>query len=197
MMSKCESVNVSRKTQGSAETISKEQWERSCVFFVADALVSERAAVLMCIVLPANCVTPICPLSFAEWCEVCGCTQSSWSETILRTSKFTIWAIWWAVWSVRTAPYFFRQWQFLYPFLVKDLHTLAHTETISLTRISAAVVRSVFVWFDEAGPSIYKLTHPCTLHMFPFVFQLSFRTSCLLWMMISYISYCNLSLIHN
>lgn len=67
---------------------------------VADARVSEGAAVLMCIVPPANCVTPICPLSIPKWCI-------AWKWSSRPRTKFygkvnllsELW-IWW----LKTAP---------------------------------------------------------------------------------------------
>lgn len=75
------------------------------------------------------------------------------------------------LWSVRTAPYFIRQWQSLYHFLVKDLHTPAHTEAISLTTISAAVVLELT---RQVAESIHSYSF-CYLLL---AWTADFRTSC-------------------
>ena len=89
------------------------------------------AAVLMCIILACKCVVPICPRSFPGRREESA--RSSWSETILWTIN-SVSEPYAALWCVGIAPYFFRRWRFLYPFLVMGAsHTHEHTQGWSVS----------------------------------------------------------------
>lgn len=134
------------KTRGCAEIISGKQWERQSV-------------------IPPQCLlswwwVPGCERELLSSC-VSFCRHSASHQSVLshflngvkRVGALSLHGRglfygevnsppepYGGLWPVRTAPYFIRQWQSLYHFLVKDLHTPAHTEAISLTTISAAAV---------------------------------------------------------
>lgn len=141
-------------------------------FLMADAWVSEGAAVLMCIVLPANCVTPICPPSFPEWCEVCGSTQSSWSETILWTSKFTIGSIWWAA-VCQDCTIFLQAVTVFISFSCQgSSHTSTHTSDQSHQDINSSSSCSSIPCDCLISPNLLTfIYYPFTLLRFPFAFS--------------------------
>lgn len=130
---------------------------------MADAWVPVGAAVLVCTVLPANCVTPICLLSFPEWCQVCGSTHSSWSQTILWKSKFTIWAIWWAVDCEDCTVFLWA----MTDFMSFSCQGPPHTDTVmlNLTRILAAAVRHICLIWGGRTLNLLTLIYPFPLHM--------------------------------
>lgn len=76
---------------------------------MADAWVSEGAAVLVCIVVPANCVTPMCPLSHFQNGVKCVGALSLRGQRPFYGQVNSLSEPYGGLWSVRTAPYFFRQ----------------------------------------------------------------------------------------
>lgn len=146
--------------------ISEKQWHRWQRVFLSLRQMpgyQERAAVLMCIILPANCVTPISPPSFLEWCEVCGSTRSSWSGTILWTSKFTHLSHMVGCGLLGLHHISLDSDSFHVFFLVKDRHTPADTEPIHLTRISTAVVAMCLSGFMRPVPESINFYPPIYL----------------------------------